>query len=797
MRRPPAQPFLIWHAYLCAWVFGSLAAAWFVPAACALAAIVFFDKRLRAPLPLCLVLAFFASAFAYTARRADAVNLVDYKAPAWTRARPRVCGSIERVREMPEQTLRIWLANVKPAGEKTPLPGLCLWTWASPAAKSPPLAGQKVCLSLTPLPARGHANWDAPDDAFALRAQGVYWRLWSKENMGNPRISGKPAYFARLRQKIKNGFTRLLAAENKREMSQASAMLLGLLFGDRFYLSRNTVNDFASAALAHSLALSGQHLSLAALIALLAVVGVARAWPGVYLIVHRTALIALTSLPFVFLYLWLGAAPPSLLRAACMAAILAIWLAMGKSFAGVDILCAALFIILCFNPLAIYDIGLQLSVLCLAILTVSAPAFARLRPPPTAEASPFRKFLQFCLNLLLVSLVIQLFLLPLTLTRFSMAGFWFPLNLIWLPLLGFAVLPFAALALVFTLVPHCAPLALLCARVAEKPCEFILFILNWLRDSGALSEPAFIRPHWTVLLAFAIVFFVLAWSLTRKKAAAAKTRNALIFALVLFAIGPALRLKDRLSSTTSIDVLDVSASAHTSILTFPGGGKILIDAAGSKVAPDLMAQRVIAPILTANREPAIDAVINVNPAKNKGLPFILTKFRVGSYFSSQEPSPSSPHAANHVRPRAGDKIYLGPKADNLWLEALRTDESDKEGGLALALFHNGRKLALFGGDLSNLPDSARDDNASGQNFKIVVTPRLTKDILDEINPETVILSGARFSDLDKNRDSESAKKETRLLNTGDNGGVRVIFDKNDEVKVKTARKGKSGGERNF
>lgn len=52
---------------------------------------------------------------------------------------------------------------------------------------------------------------------------------------------------------------------------QGKAILLALLFGDRRYLTQDTLDNFSAATLTHSLALSGQHLAVAGLVGLLCV----------------------------------------------------------------------------------------------------------------------------------------------------------------------------------------------------------------------------------------------------------------------------------------------------------------------------------------------------------------------------------------------------------------------------------------------------------------------------------------------------------------------------------------------
>ncbi len=97
-------------------------------------------------------------------------------------------------------------------------------------------------------------------------------------------------------------------------MRARTAILLALLFGERFLLETPTVKAFNAGNLSHSLALSGQHLLVAGLAGMLLVWLAARMHPGLYLWRPRTVLIPLAACPAALGYLWLGNAPPSLLR---------------------------------------------------------------------------------------------------------------------------------------------------------------------------------------------------------------------------------------------------------------------------------------------------------------------------------------------------------------------------------------------------------------------------------------------------------------------------------------------------
>ena len=173
------------------------------------------------------------------------------------------------------------------------------------------------------------------------------------------------------------------------------------------------LDNFAAATLAHSLALSGQHLAVAGLLGLLCVLAAVRLRPSLYLRQPRVVLAVAAACPPALAYLWLGNAPASLLRAVCMLFILAFWLARGRARTTLDVLCAALLCICLVAPLSILDTGLQLSALCVAVIGLALPWLRRVLPPSAHKAeSPRRRAIhglgRWLARILLISLLIVL-----------------------------------------------------------------------------------------------------------------------------------------------------------------------------------------------------------------------------------------------------------------------------------------------------------------------------------------------------------------------------------------------------
>ncbi len=297
MRHLPLQAPLLWQTYLAFWIAGILAAPWPFPATTCALLLLWVDDRLWRYSRLVLAVLCLLGGLMTAQWQLYGAPLRTTPAPIdeqeWIGIR-RYCGIVRNTRGLPGNRLRILLENMHQAtrqddtstSDNPPLSGLVQWTWESPAYESP-LPGQTVCLSRRIIPAQGFANQKLPDWGISQAAQGVRWRVWSKGDSGQPRVHGEGTHLARWREALRQGLLRTLLptkAQNKNipadsmpimtsatDLPQGKAILLALLFGDRRYVEQKTLDNFAAATLAHSLALSGQHLAVAGLAGLLCI----------------------------------------------------------------------------------------------------------------------------------------------------------------------------------------------------------------------------------------------------------------------------------------------------------------------------------------------------------------------------------------------------------------------------------------------------------------------------------------------------------------------------------------------
>lgn len=810
LRKLPPQLAMIWHSYLLIGILGLLASAWLWPCAGFACLLIFLDKRLWPPQRLAFAALVFACACAYAShaltKGRELTSLPEFAGIGTA----RICGTIESVQGLPENRLRVLLEDSR-TEEGLELPGILVWTWEKPFFN--PLPGQKACISRPLKPVKGYANYAENSYEDSLFAKKMYWRIWSKAEAGEPEITGEGSWPARLREKLRLAFLQTLWPAGRTEpMSQAKAILPALVFGDRQFLAQTTINNFAAASLAHSLALSGQHLGLAGILALAAVTALGLLWPRCYLKRPRALLLVAISLPLALIYVWLGNGPASLLRALGMLIFAQFWLLGDRSFLGIDLLMATLALILLFNPLAIFDVGLQLSALCVGVVLLFYPLAGRLLARHKKGRSLFRRICTGAAQILALSLAIQIALLPLTLTKFQIAGFWFPLNVLWLPALGLIVLPCAAVALGFCILPTplCHTIAGLLLDLAALPCQLLLRLLDFLRDKQLLTEPALMIPHSTTLLAFAVVVGLLVWIFGRHdRLPALKVRFLFALALVLLAIAPCLRLASVLDSRIKIDALD-AGQGQAILIGLPGGARILIDGSGSFFNRFDPGKSIVAPALCQNAPPTLAAVINTHPDLDHlgGLFHILSTFSVGELFHNGREAQKHVQESWHKLQQdynahalaEGDIIRIGEPEDGISLEVLhppaKGDESGNGASLVLRLVKDGQGLALVPGDTEKAGLAALLEREQDIAAKVVFAPHhgSDKNLLAPFylaaSPELVVACcgymnrwgypGAKLVDLLK-------AKGVPLLDTGKNGRISIVFDEGNSPVAQTIR----------
>ena len=729
------------------------------------------------------------------------------------------------------------VAGSKASAPAVPYQGLISWTWHRPECL--PLPGDTIEATLRLSPMRGAKNPGVWDIDRYWQDRNVWFRAWSgaksdvvilaPDAAGLPPGGAATTAFARMRQNLLDNFLAALPGYKKQPgmalaapLSEAAAMLPALIFGDRSFINAEQTDLVARSTMAHSLSLSGLHLGYAVLIGLALTHPLGRCFPRLWLRVSRPLAAVLLALPLAGVYLWLGQMPLSLMRAACMLLFWTILLLMKRPKMLLDGLLAAVAALLLLDPLSLFDLSLQLSVLSVAALALclpfisalayrffpNPPAFPALAPaggpPPDRNFSAtgdafgpagvsafsataglwkqaarpvFRRFMRWAVTLLGVSFCIQLALMPLTVSAFGAAALCFPLNLVWLPVLGALVMPPAFAGLLFSGLGLELP-AKAALHVASLPCDGLMILLRWLDGAGLLLAPLTPRPHWLSIAGFWLLCIALPALIFGRGGARRVTALFVLAGSVMLLLPPALAVYADTQPGVRLRLLDVgqgqAALVEWSGLSGPGpghpSGRALIDGGGFAGDNFDVGKSIVAPILTDNARPRLNMVVNTHPDADHlaGLVYLLENFTVGHYLvNGDQPTPALEKREQAALDQsglarrtlaAGDRIDLAPelRLEVLWPEASPARETRPPGeekgnnaSLVLRLVWREKGLALLCGDAESPALRAMMDGLhAGEALaaKVLVLPHhgsassLTPGFYETVRPELALAS---------------------------------------------------------
>lgn len=795
---------------------------------------------------------------------------------------------------------------IPPGTASDALPGLLALSWQTPPLR--PAPGTRLTITAAVAPMRGLANPGGDDSAAFWASRDVRFRAWTTHAKGVPRVEGTPSAGWAFRENLRTAMLRAIALHGGPEGGEAAApmaeappkrdtgakprrkadgdaptpnaspsdttaasdtappesaafaalanapepptpagtFLPALVLGDRFHLDSRDLDLVARASLIHAIALSGMHLCAAAALGAGAALLAGRVAPGVYLRVPRRKLALACSLPPALAYVWLGGAPPSLVRAALMLVFWGWLYWRGRPQVLLDGLLWAVWVIVLFDTGAADDLSLQLSACAVAGIALARPLAAllprRLREigelwphdgdgdgnrgaaGHTAEhrtgAAPQSRpadrtwrtrLVMYAARTLWVTLCIQLILLPLSARVFGTSSPWFALNLLFLPLIDGVALPLGlagmALAPAF---PDAAGWLLL---VARWPFDLLLVALRWLDGAGLLGNPQLLRPHpaamlglWTLLAAAVLHVSGPASGATRRRAVLLLTAGA---ALALGPVWP--RYAAATDPAMRLAVLDVGQGQ--SVAVDWGRGRMLVDGGGTASRSWDTGRRVVAPALTDNRPPRLDAVAWSHPDRDhlRGLLYVIDTFAVRRVAGNGDPPRGEDGArladilrrTGHREERwhAGQRI---PLAEGLELEVLHPPLPEAAGpafdgndaSLVLRLVardsnagqngHGARHgLALIPGDAGD--PALRVLLASGADLsaEVLVLPhhggkrKLLPQLLDAARPRVAVASAGyrnRWGFPVADTRAALAERSIPLLVTAESGQVLARWD---------------------
>lgn len=385
-----------------------------------------------------------------------------------------------------------------------------------------------------------------------MRHQGInYFTSVKSQNIIKSGTSSSLTNFSyKLRENL------IIKIDNSSLNSVTGNFLISILLGDKTFLSTDTRQTLSSAGLAHILALSGMHVAIVLSIILtllfpLSLWGFAR-------------LRKVVAISLVWIYILISGGSPATVRAGIMASFVILAFILERRNTSLNALLAASLFIILLNPFDLWNIGFQLSFICVASIILF-----------TSHLNPIKQHkhpkLFNLVNLILVTLITSICTWVTVAYYFHVIPLLFlPANLLLLPLLPLIVF---------------AGLSYLTLLMIGIDCHLLANLLEWLHDafiysadflsiSGSsnlyISVPSYSVFLW-ILGIIGIVFFLYANKKIYKKIVMALSCTAFVFSITFLLSNLHEITNSSLRFSHSFTKIEASwkQSGHTTNVEFP------------------------------------------------------------------------------------------------------------------------------------------------------------------------------------------------------------------------------------
>ncbi|MDJ1497561.1 ComEC/Rec2 family competence protein [Cytophagaceae bacterium DM2B3-1] len=353
-----------------------------------------------------------------------------------------------------------------------------------------PLYGDKLIIYGTPLPVQPPPNPDEFDYKKYLALQQIYYQQFVKKGkfLVYEHTEGNAVISASLRGRAwaDQIFRKYITAENE------YAIISGLVLGLRSGLDDELKGAYAAAGAMHILAVSGAHVIVIFELILLVVGRIKKVRYGNWFF-------AVVALLLLWFYAFITGLSASVLRSVVMFSLVVLGEALRREGTLFNTLGFSAFILLCYDPYLLQDVGFQLSYLAVA-------GIIYLYPRIYAWAEFETTWLDKLWKLVCGSIAAQIAVLPLSLFYFHQFPTYFLIaNLLMIPLSG--VLLYGGLAL----------LAVAWIPYVSDAIGFLLKWLTWLMNQiafwtehipGALMHGSYLEL-WELGVIYILLFLVL------------------------------------------------------------------------------------------------------------------------------------------------------------------------------------------------------------------------------------------------------------------------------------------------
>ena len=692
------------------------------------------------------------------------------------------------------------IEQVQSAGEWRPVHGGLRATYffaqRAPANPIRVRAGERVEILARARLVRNFGDPGAFDYRGALQQQGIDLTATLRNPALLQALPG-PApklshYLARVRGRLLDDLDGMLSPAEDR-----AAIARAMLLGDRSFLDSQQAEFFRETGAFHVLVVAGLHVG--ALAAFLF-------WTGKKLRMPMAAR-ALLAISALGLYVAIIEDRPPIMRTALMAAIYLLARALFRRVALLNAVGLAAAVILLFRPSEIAQASFQLSFLAAVIIAgIAEPLLERTAEPyrraldhlgditrdgsHAPKAAEFRidlravsawlrsrlpsKLGRYCdqivvmpcriglrvWQLAVLSVALQIGMLPLMARDFHRVSFIAPLANIPAVLLTSLVVPFGFASLAFGAVWR--TLGIVLGRALSLLIGMLVASIHWfaLLPSSSIRVPS---PPTALLFCFFAATLILSAAILMNRRWGAWIGLALVLAsaslIAIYPFGPRLQ-----PGRLEVTVLDVG-QGDSIFVAFPNGRTMLVDAGGLPGANYIRGRRpgldvgedVVSPFLWSHGLKRIDTVVITHAHEDHlgGMPAVLRNFRVGElWVGRDEDTPGYQRVLAEARARKVSVTHRLRRENFDWdgvhVNVLWPDSSDPARALnddSLVLrIQNGKDSFLLTGDIERAVERSILANGDELATNFLKVPHhggktsSTPAFLDAIHPSIAAIS---------------------------------------------------------
>ena len=701
-----------------------------------------------------------------------------------------------------------------------------------------------------PFPVKGRIRLTVSGDApiLSMGDRIVFWgRIRSIRNFSNPGGFNYRRYMAfkkvwgsayvsahkltRIEKNVGKGVGAVISGARHRMSGlidkigdkEQQGVLKALIVGDRNAISPELRKAFNRVGAGHLLAISGLHIGIVATVSFLFFrwmlshirFFLLNAWT-------KKGAVILSIFP-VLVYGLLSGMSPSTQRAVIMVIVFLTAFLFEREHDLINTLALAAMMILIVHPPSVFSISFQFS-----FAAVLAIIYGLSRLPPLWSSGQSRtrkqKWSKATIKLyffFMTSFFAVIGTLPLVMHYFNQVSLiGLPANVIFIPLIGFVVVPLGIMAAF--IYPLTVSGALVCLKAGSAVLEYVIKIINVI-SGWSFAAIKTVTPNYLEIFCFYVLFWVLLnlksvqirMPVALSKDQSSQSKNSIQKPVIIVGLLMVLILSADMGywlyqrcwrDDLRVTMIDVG-HGNASLLELPHGYNMLIDGGGfSDNRVFDVGASIIAPFLWQKKIRTIDSIVLSHPNSDhlNGLIYIAENFHVTNVWTNHETANTFGYRIfmetikkNNIQMPAYNKItgvhdingihidVLYPPVDFIEKKEIETWRNLNNNSLVLKV-SLGATSFLFPGDIKARAEYELISTA-GDKLKstVLLAPHhgsrtsSTEPFLGKVDPEVVIISSrwkSRFGFPHPSVLKRYNKKECRVLKTAHNGAVSMRTD---------------------